>query len=375
MSQSLVLPTAADVVAADLDFIAASAAPAFEALAGRRLLITGGAGFLGYSLVQAALHAQRGSPHPTEVVVFDNFVRGGGQWLRDLAACEPCLKLVRHSLIEPLPESMPAFDYVIHAAGIASPTFYRRHPLETMDANINGLRALLEYARASQATANPVRGLLFFSSSEIYGDPPPEQIPTAEDYRGNVSCTGPRACYDESKRYGETLCTVFAQQYGVPVTMARPFNNYGPGLKISDRRVIPDFARDILANRPIRILSDGSPKRTFCYVADAAAGYFRTLVLGRPGEAYNIGAERPEVTMRELAENLVRIARDVLGYAHGVECAASTEAAYLVDNPQRRCPDLTKSRRELGYAPQVDLDDGLRRTLLWYRQNSRDEEG
>lgn len=375
MSSTVALSTAADVVAGDLESIVSAAAPACEALAGRRLLITGGAGFLGYSLVQAVLHANRRAEQPTEVVVFDNFARGGGRWLRDLAAREPLLQLVRQSLIDPLPQAMPAFDYVIHAAGIASPTFYRQHPLETMDANINGLRALLEYARASQATDRPVRGLLFFSSSEIYGDPPPEQVPTAEDYRGNVSCTGPRACYDESKRYGETLCTVFARQYDVPVTMARPFNNYGPGLKISDRRVIPDFARDILAGRPIRLLSDGSPKRTFCYVADAAAGYLRTLVLGRPGEAYNIGAERPEVTMRELAESLARVAREILGYEQGVECASSPEAAYLVDNPQRRCPDLTKSRRELGYAPQVDLEDGLRRTLLWYRQNSCDEEG
>ena len=111
--------------------------------------------------------------------------------------------------------------------------------------------------------------MLFYSSSEIYGDPTPENIPTPETYRGNVSCTGPRACYDESKRYGETLCVNFAQQRGVPVKIARPFNNYGPGLKITDRRVIPDFARDIMAGRDIVMLSDGAPKRTFCYVADA----------------------------------------------------------------------------------------------------------
>ena len=142
-----------------------------------------------------------------------------------------------------------------------------------MDANINGLRSLLDWSlRRSASAARPVEGFLFFSSSEIYGDPTPENIPTPETYRGNVSCTGPRACYDESKRYGETLCVNFAHQYGLPVQIARPFNNYGPGLKITDRRVIPDFARDILDGRDIVMLSDGSATRTFCYVADAVDG-------------------------------------------------------------------------------------------------------
>jgi nucleoside-diphosphate-sugar epimerase len=119
----------------------------------------------------------------------------------------------------------------------------------------------------SQSLKNPVEGFLFFSSSEIYGDPSPENIPTPETYRGLVSCTGPRACYDEAKRYGETLCVNFAQQLGIPVKVARPFNNYGPGLKISDRRVIPDFVGDIMNGQDIGRLSDGSPRRTFCYAA------------------------------------------------------------------------------------------------------------
>ena len=133
--------------------------------------------------------------------------------------------------------------------------------------------------------------MLFYSSSEIYGDPTPENIPTPETYRGNVSCTGPRACYDESKRYGETLCVNFARQHGLPIKVARPFNNYGPGLKITDGRVIPDFARNILDGTDIVMLSDGSAKRTFCYVADAVVGYYKILVKGRSGEAYNVGVE------------------------------------------------------------------------------------
>src|SRR5262249_20204512 len=161
--------------------------------------------------------------------------------------------------------------------------------------------------------SHPVRGFLFYSSSEIYGDPDPAHIPTPEDYRGYVSCTGPRACYDEAKRYGETLCVNFARVHHVPVKVARPFNNYATGLKITDRRVIPDFVRDVLSGRDIVMLSDGSPMRTFCYVADAVIGYYKVLVNGRPGESYNIGVETPEISMAELAERIVALGRDLFG--------------------------------------------------------------
>src|SRR2546429_550100 len=159
---------------------------------------------------------------------------------------------------DPLPQFRnPLHDH--HAAGIASPMYYRKYPLQTIDANINGLRNLLDYSVRQAERRRPVDGFLFYSSSEIYGDPAPEAIPTPEDYRGNVSCTGPRACYDESKRFGETMCVTFARQYGVPVKIARPFNNYGPGLKITDGRVLPDFARDVLNGRDLVMYSDGAP--------------------------------------------------------------------------------------------------------------------
>jgi nucleoside-diphosphate-sugar epimerase len=243
-----------------------------------------------------------------------------------------------------------------------------------MDANINGLRSLLEYAAERAQCGRPVAGFLFYSSSEIYGDPDPAWVPTPEDYRGNVSCTGPRACYDESKRYGETLCTVFAQQYGVAVKMARPFNNYGPGLKISDRRVIPDFARDVLAGRDIVMYSDGSPRRTYCYASDAVAGYYKVLVRGRAGEPYNIGVEGPEISVAELAERIVAVAAELFGYEGRVVCRTSAEAAYLADNPVRRCPDIRKARAELGYAPAVSIDEGLRRALTWYAHHPEGSE-
>jgi nucleoside-diphosphate-sugar epimerase len=273
-----------------------------------------------------------------------------------------------------LPADVADFDYIIHAAGIASPIYYRQHPLETMDANIVGLRSLLDYSVRQAERGRPISGLLFFSSSEIYGDPPPEEIPTREDYRGNVSCTGPRACYDESKRYGETLCVTFYRQFGLPVKIARPFNNFGPGLKITDRRVIPDFARDILAGRDIVMYSDGSPTRTFCYIADAVAGYYKILTRGRPGEAYNIGTESPEISMLELAQRMIERGRELFGYRGRLVQQSSFDRDYLVDNPNRRCPQIAKAHRDLGYEPMVSLDEGLRRSLIWYYHNQQAED-
>ena len=354
----------------DLTHVAAGVADEFAAMAGSNLLITGGGGFLGYYLVQAVLFWNDRQPanRRIHVTVVDNYRRGTPEWLLGLRSNHN-LALVEHDASKPLPPGLPEFQYIIHAAGIASPTYYRQYPIETMDTNIDGLRHLLDYARSRLGSAKPVKGFLFYSSSEIYGDPPPGDIPTAEHYRGNVSCTGPRACYDESKRYGETLCVNFARQYSLPVTIARPFNNYGPGLKITDRRVIPDYALDVFSGRDIVMLSDGSPKRTFCYAADAIAGYYKVLAKGRPGESYNIGVEAPEISMLELAERVVRLARQLFGYGGRVVLKESTERDYLVDNPSRRCPVITKARTELGYDPTIELDEGLRRSLVWYSYN------
>jgi UDP-glucuronate decarboxylase len=339
---------------------------AFSTLAGAELLITGGAGFLGYYLVQAPLawNAANPSRSPIRITVHDNFSRGVPRWLRE--GNDPALRLVERDVLAPLPAQEPSFDFMIHAASIASPTYYRQHPIETMDANVGGLRVLLDEAAGRAGGRRPVRGLLFFSTSEIYGDPDAANIPTPETYRGLVSCTGPRACYDESKRFGETLCVNYARERGVHVTIARPFNNYGPGLRIDDRRVIPDFARDVLEGRDIVLLSDGSATRTFCYVADAVDGYYRILVDGQPGEPYNIGTDRPEISMRSLAERVAAMGERLTDYRGSVVARASDDRDYLTDNPNRRCPVIDKAREQLGYAPEVDLDDGLERALRWY---------
>jgi UDP-glucuronate decarboxylase len=376
MPKDAVANSAADVVRADLDGLCAVLQDEFERMAGGRLLITGGAGFLGHYLVQAPLRWNRlpSCTAPIDVTVYDSFIRGVPPWLAGLEA-DPHLQVERYDVRDPLPTDPGDYDYLVHAASIASPTYYRQRPIETMDANVNGLRNLLEYARERRDGPRPVKGFLFYSTSEIYGDPGPADIPTPETYRGNVSCVGPRACYDESKRYGETLSVNFARSFDLPVTIARPFNNYGPGLKITDRRVIPDFARNIFRGEDIVLLSDGSPTRTYCYVADAVAGYFKILTRGRPGEAYNIGTDGPEISIAELAELMVAAARELFGYRGRVVRRQSSDPDYLTDNPHRRCPVIAKARNDLGYEPSVALREGLARTLIWYREHQTAEEG
>lgn len=361
--------TPEQVVEKDLDYICGQLSAELPLMAGKRLLITGGAGFLGFYLVQSVLHwNKQNMDTPIVVDVFDNFSRGTPDWLIDIAE-NPSLNLVRHDITDPLPDEFGPYEFIIHAASIASPIFYRQHPIETMDANVNGLRKLLDWTLQQKSSDTPVEGFLNYSTSEIYGDPSPENIPTSETYRGNVSCTGPRACYDESKRYGETLCVNFADVHGLPVRIARPFNNYGPGLKITDGRALPDFAKDVLAGKDIVLFSDGSPTRTFCYVADAVVGYLKILTRGRDGESYNIGTDDDETSIRELAELVVEIAAELFDYQGSVVFQNSADAEYLTDNPNRRCPIITKARTDLGYEPGIDLRDGVQRSLIWYSEN------
>lgn len=365
--------TPEQVVTEDLDYICRQLADELPSLSGKRVLITGGAGFLGYYLVQSLLHwNDQNSSAPVSVDVFDNFSRGTPKWLSDLAD-NPNLRMVRHDITNRLPENFGPYEFIIHAASIASPIFYRQHPLETMDANVNGLRSLLDWSLSRKESDTPVEGFLYFSTSEIYGDPSPENIPTSETYRGNVSCTGPRACYDESKRYGETLCVSFAQVHDIPVRIARPFNNYGPGLKITDGRALPDFASNVLAENDIVLFSDGSPTRTFCYVADAVVGYLKILIRGTDGESYNIGTDDDEISMRDLANLVVESAGELFEYKGAVKFEKSSDAEYLTDNPNRRCPVIDKARNELGYDPGIELGDGVRRSLVWYSGNREAE--
>ena len=369
------IPSLAEILDQDLSYICDNLKEEFGKMAGKNLLITGGAGFLGYYLIQATLHFNKreGKSQPINVIVWDSFIRGTPQWLKDLAGT-PNFLAEHRDLIDPLPVPMPDFQWIIHAAGIASPPFYRKYPLKTIDANITGIRNLLDYSVAQADRGKPVEGFLFYSSSEIYGEPSPDWIPTPENYRGLVSCTGPRACYDESKRFGETLCVVFAQEHGVPTKIARPFNNYGPGLKITDKRVIPDLVRDMLAGRDMVMYSDGKPTRTFCYSADSVTGYYKVLVNGHVGEPYNVGTERPEISMTALAEKIMAYGREMFNYNGKVVHQPNPETVYLVDNPNRRCPDISKGRSHLNYNPTILVDEGLRRSVSWYHHNREAEE-
>lgn len=331
---------------------------------GKRVLLTGAAGFLGTHFVHyfVALNESGLLNAPVQLTAVDNFIRGRPAWMAKLGKASN-VELIGADITE---LSLSGYyDFIIHAASIASPIYYRKYPIETMDANVIGLRRLLDYA-----AQRPIESMLFLSTSEIYGDPTPDGIPTAETYRGFVSCTGPRASYDESKRFGETLCVNFAAARNVPVKIARPFNNYGPGLKISDRRVLPDFFNQLLSGRPIVMLSDGSPTRTFCYISDAITGYLLILLSAHNGEPFNVGTEEPEISMRTLAE----LCSSISGSKQGVEFGHSSDADYLTDNPQRRCPDIRKARQMLGYAPKIDLEEGLRRTYQWYLANPAAED-
>jgi UDP-glucuronate decarboxylase len=328
---------------------------------GAILVVTGCAGFLGFYVMQYFLR-YAGELGIRKVIGLDTFLLGKPRWLLQLAEEFPslfCLQSfdISRDRIEDVEGAKDA-RYVIHGASIASPTFYRQYPIETIDANIWGLRRLLDFYRGGDG----LEGVLFFSSSEIYGDPDPRFIPTDEEYRGNVACLGPRACYDESKRFGETICYVFAKTYGMPITIARPFNNYGPGMGLGDKRLPADLAKCVFDRRDITLLSDGSPTRTFCYVSDAVTGYLLCLLYGKY-DYFNIGTDRQEMMVRELAEIYRAAGAEILGYSGKVCYEKSPDPEYLTDNPNRRCPDIRKAREKLGYDPQIDVEEGVRRHL------------
>lgn len=343
------------VIFNDIEFIYNELKESLAEIEGTTWLISGGGGFLGgYFLDFLNYCNEYVFENPCKVICIENFISATPDRIKHLSSNKN-IKIVNGDIVKPI-QIVGEIDYIVHAASIASPTFYRKYSIETIEANVFGLRNLLELARSKK-----VKSFLFFSTSEIYGDPTPENIPTPETYNGNVSCTGPRACYDESKRLGETLCVNYHKQYGVPVKIVRPFNVFGPGLRLEDKRVIPDFFYDALNDKRIVLLSDGSPTRSFCYVCDAITGFLKALFSDHNGEAFNIGNDQLEINMRFLANTIANL----VGDTH-VEYSKSNEKDYLTDNPQRRCPDLTKARELLNYSPKIDLEEGLSRILNWY---------
>jgi UDP-glucuronate decarboxylase len=323
-----------------------------SAFSGKTILLTGARGFLGRYFTEIFAHLNEAVlDKPCTLVGLDNLVTSGEAGA-DFPT-HPNMRFTKHDVTKPVEWSGP-LDYIIHAAGIASPFYYRAFPLETLEVAITGTRNMLELASKHGAR------FTFFSSSEIYGDPEAKHVPTQESYRGNVSCRGPRACYDESKRVGETLCNIFHDKYGTSTTTIRPFNIFGPGMQESDYRVLPNFAGRLKAGMPFHLYGSGVQTRTFCYITDALVGFLLTIIKGVPGEAYNIGNPTPEVSMTDL----VKIIEKVIGKPIEYDVIEYPDS-YPADEPMRRCPDIRKAQIQLKYEPRVPLDEGLRRFLWW----------
>lgn len=367
-TEAAALAGVTSVIREDAAAVAERLSSRLEALAGRRILVTGAGGFLCSHLLDVV--AAWNDAHPgraCRVLAVDVFSSGLPERVAHLfgpvpgsgRAARPEMELLRADLTQPF-EAPGDVDFIVHGASIASPPVYREHPLETIDANVVGTRRLLELARERGAAS-----FVFLSTSEIYGDPDAASIPTPETYRGNVSCTGPRACYDESKRLGETLCTTYQRKFGTPAKIVRPFNVYGPGQRLDDGRIVPDLLRAALRREALVLYSDGRATRAFCYARDAVAGLLDVLLLGQDGEAYNLGNDACETSMSELAFAV----REAAGSPPlDVRFAAHADRDYLTDNPNRRCPDLTKLRSLSGFAPEIDLKTGIERSLRSYQE-------
>lgn len=346
-----------NVILEDLQVIGQEIRRQAPLLEGKTLLVAGGGGFLGgYFLDVVSFLNENILKEKCRLICLDNFISGKKERVAHLVS-KDYFEFINHNLVLPFSCQEPV-DFIVHAASIASPAFYRKYPLETIEVNTLGTLHLLKLAKEKN-----VKSFLYLSSSEIYGDPPAEHIPTPETYWGNVSSVGPRACYDESKRLAETLSMVFFREYGLPVKIARPFNVYGPGLRLDDKRVIPDFLSNALKNETITMYSDGTDTRSFCYVSDAITGFFKILLSDFNGETFNVGSDVREISISDLAQVISGLFNNKIKVVH----KSNPDSDYLVDNPHRRFPDLTKIRTLLNYKPNVDLQEGLRRLIQWYK--------
>ncbi|MGE5505867.1 MAG: NAD-dependent epimerase/dehydratase family protein [Actinomycetota bacterium] len=336
----------------DIAEIVAGLGEAAHGFSGKTVLLTGGRGFLGRYFMDIFAHLnEHVLAKPCRLVAMDNLITAGkeGAEIPEL----PNVTFIQHDVIQPL-QWEDDVHYVIHAAGIASPFYYRAYPLETLEVAARGTRNMLEVAEAHNAR------FTFFSSSEIYGDPDPKHVPTQESYRGNVSCQGPRACYDESKRVGETLCHIFHEKFGTHTNTIRPFNVYGPGMQETDYRVLPNFANRLKAGMPLNVYGSGNQTRTFCYITDAMIGFLLVVLKGVPGEPYNIGNPKPEISMVDLVHRIEKVLKKKV--EHNV---IEYPDSYPADEPNRRCPDIKKARLQLGFEPRIELEEGLKRFLGW----------
>jgi len=301
-----------------------------------RILVTGGAGFIGSHLVERLVNEWN------NVAVIDNFSSGSIENIKNLN-----VNIVYHNIIDKI--TLSGFDQIYHLASLASPVYYQKNPVETALSNSVGTYNLLIEAQKHKSR------ILFASTSEVYGNP--LQHPQKEEYWGNVNSTGVRACYDESKRLGETLMMDFHREYGVETRIVRIFNTYGPRMNLNDGRVIPNFIKQALKNEPLTVYGDGKQTRSFCYISDTVEGLIKLMNSDYIGPI-NIGNPR-EITILELAEKIIELTD------------SKSEIIFRElpeDDPVRRCPDITKAKEILGWEPKISLEEGLMKTIEWFKK-------
>lgn len=305
-----------------------------------RVLISGGAGFVASHL------ADRWIADGHQVIAADNLITGRRANIAHLLE-NPAFTYIEQDICEPL-EIGGHLDCVFHMASPASPFDYLAHPIETMLVNSVGTKRMLDLARAHNAR------YLLASTSECYGDP--LEHPQKETYWGNVNPIGPRAVYDEAKRFAEAMTMSYYREYGVDTKIVRIFNTYGPRMKLDDGRVVPAFLDQALNGRPITIFGDGSQTRSFCYVSDLVDGLTR-LILSEEHEPVNIG-NPTELTILEFAEVIQKLI--------GSSCAIERQPLPK-DDPKQRKPDIAKAKERLGWEPRVTLAEGLAATVEFFR--------
>ncbi|MGV9877719.1 NAD-dependent epimerase/dehydratase family protein [Streptomyces sp. NPDC003006] len=303
-------------------------------------VVTGGGGFVGSHLCTALLAAG------TAVTCVDDFSTGRPENVSPLLE-RPGFKLIQANVAEGIVVDRPP-DLVLHFASPASPADYLRLPLHTLETGSLGTRNTLRLAHSSGAR------FLLASTSEVYGDP--QQNPQDERYWGHVNPVGPRSVYDEAKRFGEALTTAHADAEGTDTAIVRLFNTYGPRMRGHDGRAVPTFVRQALAGEPLTVTGDGRQTRSLCYVDDTVRGILAAAAHGMRGPV-NIG-NPTEITMLELARLVIALT------------GSDSEIRFIdrpTDDPAVRCPDVTLARDKLGWEPRVDAEEGLRRTIDWFR--------
>jgi len=309
-------------------------------MTGKRILITGGAGFLGSHLCDRFIR------EGYDVVAMDNLITG------NLANIEHLFKLQNfefyHHDVSKFVHVPGKLDYILHFASPASPIDYLKIPIQTLKVGSLGTHNLLGLAKAKGAR------MLIASTSEVYGDP--QVHPQQEDYWGNVNPVGPRGCYDEAKRFQEAMTMAYHMHHGLETRIVRIFNTYGPRMRLDDGRVLPAFLSQALRGEPLSIFGDGSQTRSFCYVDDLVEGIYR-LLLSDYHLPVNVG-NPSEITIKEFAEEICKLT--------GVELKVEYQPLPK-DDPQKRQPDITKAKEILGWEPQVNRAEGLKRTLEYFK--------